>query len=187
MSEIVKKDLVIKSKYGIPIYTVNPSIPKEYEIKRNRKLRIGNDRKGIILNNGNGEIINHGGALIYEWEEVDKERFVKLYLGGLKQASGLTKAGLSVFEFVYHQLRDNHGKDFVLLDAISANMEERSYQRGLRDLLKKEFLFRSTNPGLFFVNIRFMFNGDRLAFIKGYTLQKTKRKKTSIKKINSED
>lgn len=30
----------------------------------------------------------------------------------------------------------------------------------------------SPNPGLFFVNIRFMFNGDRLAFVKGYKLKK---------------
>jgi hypothetical protein len=47
-----------------------------------------------------------------------------------------------------------------------------TYRRGLRELLEKEFVFRSPNPGLFFVNIRFMFNGDRLAFVKGYKLKK---------------
>jgi hypothetical protein len=31
----------------------------------------------------------------YEWEEADKEHFVKLYLTGLKQAAGLTKAASS--------------------------------------------------------------------------------------------
>jgi hypothetical protein len=35
-------------------------------------------------------------------------------------------------------------------------------------LLEKEFLFRSPYDGTVFVNIRFMFNGDRLAFVKGY-------------------
>jgi len=103
---------------------------------------------------------------------VDKERFVKLYLAGLKQAAGLTKAGLAVFELVYSQVRENPGKDTVPLDPLSSGLEERTYQRGLRELFAKEFLFRSTNPGLFFVNIRFMFNGDRLAFVKGYTLKK---------------
>ncbi len=38
--------------------------------------------------------------------------------------------------------------------------------------MEKEFLFRSPYDGTFFVNIRFMFNGDRLAFVKGYKLKK---------------
>jgi hypothetical protein len=37
--------------------------------------------------------------------------------------------------------------------------------------LKKEFLYRSPWDGTFFVNIRYMFNGDRLAFVKAYHLQ----------------
>jgi hypothetical protein len=80
-----------------------------------------------------------------------------------------------VFELVYNQLRENPGKDTVLLDSLSSGLEERTYQRGLRELFEKEFLFRSTNPGLFFVNIRFMFNGDRLAFVKGYRLKDTRK------------
>ena len=48
-----------------------------------------------------------------------------------------------------------------------------TFRRGLRELLEKEFLFRSPYDGTFFVNIRFMFNGDRLAFVKGYQLKKS--------------
>ena len=47
-------------------------------------------------------------------------------------------------------------------------LTERTYQRGLKELLNKGFLFRSPIDGIFFVNIQFMFNGDRLAFVKGY-------------------
>jgi len=38
-------------------------------------------------------------------------------------------------------------------------------------LLFVGFLSRPAAFGLFFVNIRFMFNGDRLAFVKGYKLK----------------
>ncbi|MGN6727614.1 MAG: hypothetical protein ACTHLZ_16975, partial [Tepidisphaeraceae bacterium] len=31
--------------------------------------------------------------------------------------------------------------------------------------------YRSPSDGVFFVNIRFMFNGDRLAFVKSYHLK----------------
>jgi len=87
--------------------------------------------------------------------EVDKERFVKLYLAGLKQAAGLSKAGLAVFETVYKQVRERPGQDTVPLDSYSSSLHPVTYRRGLRELLEKEFLFRSPNPGLFFVNIRF--------------------------------
>jgi hypothetical protein len=47
-------------------------------------------------------------------------------------------------------------------------ISQRSYQRGMKQLLEKEFIFRTPAEGVFFVNIQYMFNGDRLAFIKGY-------------------
>lgn len=162
---------VVAKKRGVPIYQTNPSVPAEHEIRRSKRTQIGTEVRGLVVDTASGEILGHGGAMAYEWEEVDKDRFVKLYLAGLKQAAGLAKAGLSVFELVYRQVRENPGKDTVLLDSISSGLEERTYQRGLRELLEKEFLFRSTNPGLFFVNIRFMFNGDRLAFVKAYKLK----------------
>ena len=50
-------------------------------------------------------------------------------------------------------------------------LNERTFRRGLRELLEKEFLYRSTSDGVFFINIRFMFNGDRLAFVRTYHLK----------------
>ncbi|HTW95743.1 MAG TPA: hypothetical protein VMD30_13155 [Tepidisphaeraceae bacterium] len=54
-------------------------------------------------------------------------------------------------------------------------MNERTFRRGLRELLEREFLYRSTSDGVFFINIRFMFNGDRLAFVRTYHLKGTSR------------
>ena len=55
-----------------------PASPRD--IARKRKTKIGDDRKGIIINDGTGEIMGDGAAVVYEWEAVDKERFVKLFL-----------------------------------------------------------------------------------------------------------
>lgn len=171
MTEDRQNIAVIKEKRGIPVYQTNPSVPDPSEIKKSKRSRVGNEQKGLIVDNGTGEILGGGGAVVYEWEEVDKTRFVKLYLDGIKQAAGLSKAGLAMFELVYKQVRENVGKDQVHLAAATSGLEERTYQRGLRELLEKEFLYRSPYDGNFFVNIRFMFNGDRLAFVKGYKLK----------------
>jgi hypothetical protein len=172
MNKTAQNSTILPEKYGIPVYTTNPSIPSESEIKRNKRAQIGTESKGLVVDGGSGEILGRGVAVAYEWEEVDKERFVKLYLAGLKQAAGLSKAGLSVFELVYNELRHNPGRDEIKLSQSISPLTPVTYRRGVRELLEKEFIFRSPYDGLFFVNIKFMFNGDRLAFVKGYQLKK---------------
>jgi len=153
MRTIVQNDGgVLAEKRGVPIYTTNPSIPSPDEIKKPKRARLGNEHKGLVVDSSNGEILGRGVAMVYEWEEVDKERFVKLYLAGLKQAAGLSKAGLAVFELVYNQLQGRPGHDTITLSILTSGMKKTAYYTGLRELLEKEFLFRSPYDGTFFVN-----------------------------------
>jgi hypothetical protein len=170
-----KPSKILGEKRGLPVYNANPSIPAEEDISRSRRAKLGNDQRDLIIHEGSGEILGTGGAVVYEWEEVDKERFVKLFLAGVKQAAELSRPGLAIFEVVYNLVRENPNSDKVELNLYVASdqigdIAERTYQRGLRELLDKEFLYRSPSDGVFFVNIRYMFNGDRLAFVKAYHL-----------------
>lgn len=169
---------VIGTKRGVTVYMTNPSIPAAGQITKPRRMRIGTEQKGLIINESSGEILGQGCAVLYEWEEVDKERFVKLFLSGLKQASGLSKSGLALFEVIYHQVREHPNSDkvelnFYMASQVFEGLNERTYRRGVRELLDREFLFRSPTEGVFFVNIRYMFNGDRLAFVNAYHLKPT--------------
>lgn len=168
-----KTALIIGQKLGVPIYETNPSVPDPDSIKRRKPVRFGDDKRGFVVDGGSGEVLSVGGVGFYQFEEVDNTRFVKMFLDGIKQAAGLSKAGLTVFELVYREVQQNPGVDEIKLNFYSASKQipsltDRTYRRGLRELLEKEFLFRSPSDGVFFVNIRYMFNGDRLAFVKGY-------------------
>jgi hypothetical protein len=167
---------VIRQKRGVPIYTTNPSVPSKDEISRTRRTQFGNDRRGLVIDGGTGEVLGRGGAYMYEFEEVDKERFVKLFLDGVRKTAGLSSTGLTIFELIYNQVRENPNSDEIKMSYMVAqsalpNIAERTYRRGLRELLDKEVIFRSPVDGVFFVNIRCMFNGDRLAFVKAYHLK----------------
>lgn len=170
----VKHPAVIGEKKGIAIYSYNPSVPRPDSISRTKKkVRVGDERQGIIFNDETGEKLSFGGAAFYEFEEVDNARFVKMYLAGVKQATELSKSGLNAFEIVYREMQSRPGKDEVHLSYYLAlkyfpDMSERTYHRGMREILEKGFIFKSPFEGMFYVNIRFMFNGDRLAFVKGY-------------------
>ena len=81
---------------------------------------------------------------------------------------------MQIFELVYHQMREKPHHDKIELSqylAQDCGLNKRTFRRGLRELLEKEFLYRSTSDGVFFINIRFMFNGDRLAFVRTYHLK----------------
>jgi hypothetical protein len=162
------------TKRGIPIYRANPSIPTAADIARQKRKPFGNETKGFVISE-TGEVLGDGVAVAYEIEEVDDERFVKLFLEGVRQATGLTRPGLKVFEMVYVLLRENPKQDTVNLSRHEAAMPKTTYYKGLRELLERKFLFRSTYESLFFVNVRYLFNGDRLAFVKAYHRKKGRR------------
>lgn len=168
MSEQMQKSVAIRERYGLPVYRSNPSVPNAENISKKRAVKVGDDKKGFIVNTGSGEVLSVGGVGFYEFEEVDDTKFVKLFLSGMRKAAGLSKAGLAVFELVYNQVQNSHGNDEIKLNVEDTDMPSSTFRRGIRDLLEKEFLYQSIYQGVYFINIRYMFNGDRLAFVKGY-------------------
>ena len=126
----------VATKRGLPVYRVNPSIPGAHGLAtRQRRFEVPGGKAAVIVDNGTGEIKGIGGMGFWWQEEVDASRFVKLFLDGIKQACGLSKAGMQVFELVYHQIRENHGNDKIELSQYMAQdrgMNERTFRRGLR-------------------------------------------------------
>lgn len=167
----------VATKRGVPVYRVNPSIPAANGLTtRQKRFEVPGGKGAVIVDNSTGEIKGIGGMGFWWQEEVDASRFVKLFLDGIKQACNLSKSGMQIFELVYHQMRESPGNDKIELSQYMAHdrgLNQRTFRRGLRELLEKQFLYRSTSDGLFFINIRFMFNGDRLAFVKTYHLKES--------------
>lgn len=179
----------VTTKRGFPVYRTNPSVPSTNGIAtRSRRFQVPGGKAAMIVDNSTGEVKGLGGMGFWWEEEVDTTRFVKLFLDGIKQAAGLSKTGIQVFELVYHQMRANPGSDEIKLNQYVAKdhgISDRTYQRGVRELLAKEFLYRSPSDGVFFVNIRFMFNGDRLAFVKSYHLKDSSARQQELPLIEA--
>ena len=169
----------ISTKRGFPVYRTNPSVPSRDGVPtRTKRFHVPGGKASVIVDHSSGEIKGIGGMGFWWEEEVDSSRFVKLFLDGIKQAADLSRTGMQVFELVYHEMRANPGSDEIKLNQYVAKdhgISDRTYQRGVRELLEKEFLYRSPSDGVFFVNIRFMFNGDRLAFVRSYHLKDVSR------------
>ena len=177
MSQDTPKDQVGLTRYGKVVYETNPSITGCFPVRLrpNPSKKLGN---AYMVAPGSGEIIAQGAFAFIEEHEVDEAQFVKIYLAGVKQYGQPSKSGALLFEFVYREISGGKGKDkdTVALNYLLAlrwmpDLHKRTYERGMNELLDKGFLFRSLVTDVYFVNIRFMFNGNRLDTVRRYRIK----------------
>lgn len=156
---------------------VNPLLqPNEITIKSKRKVT---SFASNLKDTDTGEI--HQTAGIYTVEEVDQAHFVKIYPATIAATYGLTKTGLRVFQEIlvqYQKMKMSGGyiEDVRLywfdggLDGRALDMSEKTFQRGLKELLANGFIAPRT-PGIYWVNPVLFFRGDRVRFIKEYRIK----------------
>lgn len=161
----------VVGRKGLPEYEVNPSVPVASQNAKIGTRRLTNKAgdKCMIVSEA-GEVIAPAG--FHEILEVDRTQFVKLYVGGVAAFNDLSAAGSRVFKLVYNFVLNNPNTDEIVLHPKKAkSIPKTTFERGLTELLSKEILYRSGLPYLFFLNVNYMFNGDRLALVKEYRLK----------------
>lgn len=174
------------SRRGYKRYKENPSLYKAYENSKTGVRRISNTKgdKMLIVSQETGEIVAPAG--FHEVVEVDKTQFVKLYISGVKAFQGLTSAGAKVFELIYMLVRGNPGTDeiplhYSVVEKQGMEISPATFKRGMKELLEKQFIYESTTPNLYWLNIDYLFNGNRLAFIKEFRLKERKSVDISLR------
>ena len=133
-----------------------------------------NDRM-MVVSEQTGEIIAPGVTFGTAYE-VDKTQFVKLYVNGVKALKELTGAGAKVFELLYLEVQKNIGRDVMYLSFSEVNQMEApiskaTFMKGMKELLEKGFIAESMTQGKYFLNPDYLFNGDRLSFIREVRLK----------------
>jgi hypothetical protein len=168
-----------RSRRGMEKYKENPFLKETALATKTRSKKITNttgDRL-MVVSEQTGEAL--GPAGFWHTEEVDKTQFIKLYVNGVKAFKELSAAGTKVFELLYLEMQKNIGKDqvhisFSGIDQAATPISERTFYRGMQELVAKAFLAESMVLNFYFVNPDYVWNGDRLAFVKTYQLRQTK-------------
>lgn len=166
------------SRIGLPVYSQNPSVKHAIVSMKTGVKRISNQmgNEMIIANSHTGEIVTGGDIGFHQKVKVDKTQFVKLYIQGVTAFTGLSKTGGRILEMVIAEAHKNPSKDILWLSAKEAEefgIPERTFLRGMKELRQREILFDCDKGGSwYFINVNYMFNGDRLAFLKTYELKK---------------
>ena len=176
-----------KTRRGVALYDKNPFMVEVTTKTR----RVTNKRGDMMLVNNETGVIQSNIAGFWEAEEVDSTKFVKLFVQGVKALKELTGAGTKVFEVLYLRVQENIGKDRVFMalsevDQALTPMSEATYTRGMRELIEKGFIAATPTQGWYWLNPSFVWNGDRLAFVKEYrrALSKTKAAETDTRTLD---
>lgn len=159
-----------RTRRGLAVYESNPFFRLDDASKKIKELR---NEKGERMIVGQGGAPATAPAGFWRTEDVDNEKFIKLYISGVKAFEELTGAGTKVFTILYTELQNNLGKEYVHMsfDAIDQNatpMSNATYSRGMKELITKKFLAPSIVQGRFFVNPDYVWSGDRIAFVREY-------------------
>lgn len=175
-----------KTRRGVVLYETNPFIATTATNTKHGVKRITNRTgdKMLVVSENTGEVF--GGAGFWQAQDVDKTQFVKLYVNGVKAFKDLTGAGTKVFEVFYLEVQKQIGKDRVYLSYSALNheitpMSSATYDRGMRELLEKKFLAPTMIQGWFYINPDYVWNGDRLAFVKEYRVKGALPKNDAMK------
>ena len=104
---------------------------------------------------------------------VDDAQFVKVFSDGIAALYDLGKSGGKVFRYLFDEVQKSPNQDRIYLYFMDALEEpwaipKTSFFKGLAELLDKNFLAKSANPNMFFLNPAMIWNGDRFRFIQDY-------------------
>lgn len=159
--------------------TINPLMEPQQVTSKRRYVRSGHAEE--LINPRTGEV--HGVATIHQVEERDDAEFVKVFAAGVAASYELTKTAQRVFQVVLDQYQRtpmsrgfaDHVNLFWFDDGIEGRdvgMSEKTFQRGLKELLTKRFI-HPKGPTAFWTNPALFFKGDRVMFVKEYRRRKS--------------
>lgn len=158
-----------KKRRGLTVYPRNPFVVGG--MVKTKTKRLTNKKGDFMVVGETGEIVAPI-AGFWQAQEVDAAKFVKLYVNGVRAFKELTNAGTRVFEVLYLEVQKNIGQDRVYLSFTTLDdgikLSQATFTRGMRELIDKGFVAPTEAIAWYWLNPDFMWNGDRLAFVREY-------------------
>lgn len=160
---------ITKKRRGLTVFARNPFVVGG--MVKPKTKRITNKRGDMMIVGETGQVVAPI-AGFWQAQEVDAAKFVKLYINGVMAFAELSNAGARVFTVLYMEVQKNIGKDrvylsFSTLDA-DAKISQATFTRGMRELMDKGFVAPTEAIAWYWLNPDYLWNGDRLAFVKEY-------------------
>lgn len=164
-------------------YASNPFLEEasKLSVTKRKPVFTRQDKNGTSMALVQGDIVHPGG--FYAIKEVEANEFVKIYTWGIGQIMGLSTSAKKVFMIIAQLLSGKEGigkteiaLSYTALRKLAENhgskfMSSGTFYRGINECIKKNIIAESYIPSTYFVNVNYIFNGERLAIINEYRIK----------------
>lgn len=155
---------------GAIFHKLNPFFVDALQNPREKKVITNYEGdKLIVLDEDTGEVRPAG---FYSKKKLDDERFVKVFIKGIRAFAELSASATKLFEVFYIEIQQNPNKDRVYVDFKMIEnqdiMKRSTFMKSLNELIEKQFIARTDTQNWYFINPNFVWNGDRLVFAQEY-------------------
>ena len=170
----------IHSIKSTPYHTENPFM-KSVIIEMDSNTQV------LAAGDNSGQRINKNDAVIWKNKVIkDKRKFIKLYHNGLKDFFGLNRCEMDLLKFIMGRIRKDQDKvafTYKILKEESNFSGDSTIARTLLGLITKGIIARAETDGIYYINPNIFFNGDRVAFVKSYIMEKQESSTDKIEEV----
>ena len=114
---------------------------------------------------------------------VDKDEFIKIYVYSLPIFAEMKNSTKILFHYILLSVNEEIGKDSIYIsfkdyqgkaakNPMYPKISQPTFSRCLNELLQLGIVYKSGLSNMYYINISYVFNGDRLRFITEYHLKK---------------
>lgn len=170
---ILASDMIYKKVGDYALNKINPFLEETVQhIERGEKTLLFGQKNPDLIIDSDSQVKGH--SLFARKVQVDKAKFMKVFMTGLSNWFDLSKAGIKVFAYVANQInpnRDTFDLDFDECKSFTGYKSDKMIFSGLAELMENKFIARGPNPYKYYINPTIFFNGDRLTFIEQYEVE----------------
>lgn len=160
----VKNEELMKGLSEYPTHKENPYVRSLVIPSRNKTIAISNKQLGLF-NPRTGDIEEENIGFMGIRKRVDTEEFVKIYKGQIQAIFELSNRAIKVFGYFMNTTKiSGDTVIFRLKDCqeYTGYNSKASITGGIAELLEKEFIARTSDHFMYYINPAKFFNGDRL-------------------------
>ena len=177
-----------RPKKDVEVYEENPFIVEDNIRGKKKRVTVKANRAIVDVETGEAE----NTAEICQIQEVDDEKFVKVFTQNLKAFFNLRPSSYKLLQVVMQELQRHPNNDRIYLNARMARehleahgqrpMSSSAFHDALKEMLQKGFLAATPHSNLYFINPHLLFNGDRLRFVREYRRKRSGQQQLDIER-----
>lgn len=143
-------------------------------VRRTRKVGASNNgAQHLVVNPSTGEVDAY--AQFMEIQEVDEDKFTKIYISEFAAFYDLTKPAIKVLHYIISILKPKQDTFILRMDKcleFTKYTHKVSVFSGLGNLIKSGIIARTIYNEEYYINPMVLFNGNRIAYTKAYIKKK---------------